>query len=334
MGKRTATETIGAVLVAFLERRTWKQAELARHLEISTRQLQTVLHELSAQGVPLESEREHPHVFWSVPRTWFPGGLFLDDERGKLIARLIARLPRTKERESVLASLFDALPSLAIAASFTESPEAPGVVGVLEDGAVLQRAVRTRYFTASRGDRSTRVVSVHRIVFDGHPRFIATCHRSNELRWFRVDGVERAELDEHEPYRPATRSAIDDFVSASVDGFHGSARPIDVAFFVREPESRWVTRNLPAPLAVEPMKGGARVTGRTAGLDRLAAYVVGLGGAATAETPELRAKVLEIARGALAAHRAARKIDGGRERDQLGAGELNERSVRGKRVAR
>jgi hypothetical protein len=47
------------------------------------------------------------------------------------------------------------------------------------------------------------------------------------------------------------------------------------------------------------------VTTTTGGLERLARYVVGLGGAARSETPELAARVRDLARGALEAAEGA-----------------------------
>ena len=56
MGQRSNTETIVAILQAFLQTRTWKQADLARTIEISVAALRKHLNELSASGFPLERE--------------------------------------------------------------------------------------------------------------------------------------------------------------------------------------------------------------------------------------------------------------------------------------
>ena len=90
-------------------------------------------------------------------------------------------------------------------------------------------------------------------------------------------------------------------LNQSVDGFH-RGEAVRCSFFVREPESRWVERNLPGSLGVpEKVTGGLRFSATTAGVLRLARYVVGLGAAARAETPELAELVRELARGALEA---------------------------------
>lgn len=81
MGQRGTTETVIGIYQAFLARRTWKQAELARELGVSTEAVRRVLLELLEKGMPLERQEDPPQVFWSVPKSWFPGSvLFKQDE--------------------------------------------------------------------------------------------------------------------------------------------------------------------------------------------------------------------------------------------------------------
>jgi hypothetical protein len=54
-------------------------------------------------------------------------------------------------------------------------------------------------------------------------------------------------------------------------------------------------------MTAEVVPGGLRISVTTAGVLLLARYVVGLGAAARAETPELALLVTELARGALEA---------------------------------
>lgn len=304
MGRRTATETVCAVVVAFLGQRTWRQAELAREIGVQSRTLRRILLDLRAAGVPFEEERDPPNVFWSVPKHWVPGGVVLDGERAQVAAHLIARTPRTADRERVLRALFEALPHVSSTVVPSSDELDAAALTELERGCAERIPIRMRYYSASRGDHAWRVVSVHRLTYHGEPRFVATCHRHGELRWFRADRVDRAELAPSEPFAHASADAIDRFLRESVDGFHGPRDALFVAFFVRDPAARWVVRNLPGPLSVEPCEGGARISGTTAGLEVLARFVVGLGADARAETPELRDEVVRIARAALAAHDA------------------------------
>lgn len=108
-------------------------------------------------------------------------------------------------------------------------------------------------------------------------RFLATCHRKAELRWFRVENVSEAKLDPKEPYRDADRDVIELHLRETLDGFHGGRSAVRHVFFVREPEARWVARNLLEGMECEEEAGGIRVTVVTSALERLARYVVGLG---------------------------------------------------------
>ena len=100
MGRRSATETLGAIYQAFLRQRTWVQAELAADVGVAVPALRRHLDELCRRGMPLDREEDHPHVYWSVPKDWFPGGVaFEAGEAARLLVQL-ARLPRSAERDA------------------------------------------------------------------------------------------------------------------------------------------------------------------------------------------------------------------------------------------
>ena len=103
MGQRSRTETVAAVMAAFLTRRTWPQAELARAVGVRPETIRKLLEELSASGVPLESEKEHPHVYWSMPKTWYPGGILFKQDDVPELLRQLRHLPRGKSRDRLLA---------------------------------------------------------------------------------------------------------------------------------------------------------------------------------------------------------------------------------------
>jgi predicted DNA-binding transcriptional regulator YafY len=308
-----------ALVHAFLEERSWSQADLARKLEVSTAAIKKRLEEMQSAGFPLEREEDHPHVWWSVPKGWIPGGVAFSGEELVDLLRVLGRTPRGKKRDRLLARVVKQLPK--------DGPATPSVAGVgddsssggagalvpprssepeelflsvVEDAATTRTALKLRYFTASRGKEGSRHASVHRVIVGPPGRFIAMCHRTSELKWFRIDGVFDARLDPTEPYRPSTKKEVEKFQAESLDGFHAPGPAEPLAFFVRDPEARWVARNLLDGMRTEEESGGMRVLVDTTAAIRVARYVVALGAAATPETPSLATAVREIAEGALA----------------------------------
>lgn len=291
---------------AFLEQRTWTQKALAERLEMTTpavreklKELQTIFH--------LEREEDHPHVYWSVPKDWFPGGVVFTREQLPELLRHLVRLPQSKARDGLLDTVLrnvpkgagaDGLPNAVMPPAATKQEE--DYLALVEDAASQKRSLWFRYFTASRGQMSIRHASVHRIVLGRPARFIATCHREDKLKWFRVENILSAHLDAAEPYRSSDSKAVDAFLRASVDGFNAGGAAAELSFIVREPEARWVQTNLLPTMKVETLASGRiRVTVETNAILQVARYVVGLGAAATAETPALAEAIEVLARGAL-----------------------------------
>jgi predicted DNA-binding transcriptional regulator YafY len=313
MGQRSRTETVAAVMVAMTQRRVWKQAELAREVDVQPEALRKVLNEMVSSGFRLDRDEDHPHVYWSVPKDWFPGAVLFKREDVPELVRQLRRLPRGKVRERLLGLVVEQLPARAELA-----PDAPIVAraasdseqdhtAIVEDAAARKIALSMRYLTASRGNKSehSRHVSVHLVDIGPPARFIATCHRNGDLRWFRVEGILQARLDEREPFRECSAETLADFRSASLDGYKGVGAPVSCSFFVREPESSWVANNLIEGMRVDSAAGSIRVTVETSAVERLARYVVALGGAARPENQALAEAVAELARGALQQARQA-----------------------------
>lgn len=260
------------------------------------------------QGVfRLEREEDHPHVYWSVPRDWFPGGVVFTREQLPELLRHLVRLPQSKARDGLLETVLrnvpkgggaDTLPGAVMPPAATKQEE--DYLSLVEDAASQKRSLWLRYFTASRGQISIRHASVHRVVLGRPARFIATCHRDDTLKWFRVENIVSAHLDAEERYRPSTAAAVDAFLGASVDGFNAGGATAELSFVVREPEANWVQTNLLPTMKLTTLtRGRIRVTVETNAILQVARYVVGLGGAATAETPALAEAVEVLARGAL-----------------------------------
>ena len=305
VGQKSRTETLGAVLAALLVRRVWSQADLARNVGVRTEALRRVLEELRASGVPLESEKDHPHVYWRVPKSWFPGGVLFQQDDVPDLLRQLRRLPRTKARDRLLAVVVEQLPLHARGDGFppivsrTTTEQDEQYVPVVEDAAAKRVPLAMSYHSASRGKITQRYASVHLVDAGPPARFVATCHRNGDLRWFRVDGIVRARLDEREPFRECAPSAVAAFCAASLDGFKGEGTPIAYSFLVRDPDANWVANNLLEGMRAETLHDGIRVHVETSAILRLARFVVSLGGAAQPEDAALTAAVAQLARGAL-----------------------------------
>jgi predicted DNA-binding transcriptional regulator YafY len=315
MGQRTPTETLFGIVTAFIEQRTWTQAALARRLETRTETIRTRLEELQAGGFKLQREEDRPHVYWSVPKDWFPGALVFKEDEAADLLRLIARAPRSKLRDKVidlvaarLANVGQATPDVSAIGPTTMTHEEEDALSIVEDAARQRVPLKMRYFSASRRSESKRHASVHRVEVGARPHFIATCHRTGELRRFRVSNVLDAKLDPGEAFRDVAPEDLARFESESLAGFRSPGPKIKSAFFVRDPEAAWVAKNLPdEAIREEAAPGGARFAVETSALMVLARFVAGLGGAATPETPELAKAVRAIAEGALGNASGAKK---------------------------
>jgi predicted DNA-binding transcriptional regulator YafY len=303
VGQRSQTETLAGIYQAFLQKRTWPQSTLAKELGIGVEPLRRVLCELLDNGMPLSREEDHPHVYWSVPKGWFPNAvLFRSDEVPDLL-RQLRRIPRGVGRARLLALVLSRLPksdfTADVVVSRQTSAQEDQYLGVVEDSANSKTALFMRYYTASRGDAGSRHASVHRVLIGPPARFVATCHRSGTLKTFRVDSIMNARVDNDERYRAADESVLAAYLSASVDGFNDGGAPMPVSFRVRNPEARWVRNNLLEGMQLEERNDGVRVVAHTTAIGRVARFVIGLGAAAVPETPALAHEVTELARGAL-----------------------------------
>lgn len=305
MSRKRTAEVLAAVMQAFLEEGTWKQADLARRASTTTETIRKTLEELRASGWPLERQEEPPQVFWSMPPGWLPDGIVLPKAEVGALLRLLARMTGSAERDDAIAFLTKAAPRVAqpdLTAWMTPRvrPQQMRLLQEVEDSIRDRRALRVHYMSASRGTLEPRVISFQRIVAGPPIRLCGHCHRDARLKWFRLDNLSEVEGPAAVEFVRAAEAELDDYVGRSVDGFHSDEEAGEVAFFVRMPEARWVQHNLPHPLHAEPVEGGIRVRHERAPLLPVARFVAGLGGAARAESEALRAQVRRLAEGALA----------------------------------
>ena len=310
MGRRNHAETMIAIVDAFHEKNTWTQAALAERTGVEVRRVRALLDLLvETRCFPLERMREGAHVYWSLPKRWVAGGVAVSEEDIAPLARLVARSPGGTFRDRILAML------LACAPPRVPRPVEPGtmqgsvrsdfeerMLSLVESSAAQRFVVSVRYITASRGEESSRALSVQRIDARPPARLVAYCHKAKELRTFRVDRLRGAVRDRGLAFVRVDEDEVAAYVARSVDGFHGFGDKVELSrFFVRDPEAHWVKHNLLTPMEFVVVEGGIEVTVKSASVDPIARFVVGLGGAAVPSTPALRAAVRALAEGALEA---------------------------------
>jgi predicted DNA-binding transcriptional regulator YafY len=311
MGQRSSAETVIAIIQAFLRQRDWSQADLAREIGVGVPALRQRLRELCQAGVPLESQADHPQVFWSLPHGWFPGAIDLNHEEGIELVRLLRRLPKGSSRDRLITKLsacIRKIPSDSPVIAVTRDPQEEQMLCAVEDAAHARVAIRMRYHSLYRGALEWRTVSVQRVLAESPARFVAWCHRSQQLKWFRADRILSITRDNEIIFSNRLADA-DEFVATSVSGFREMGQPVECSFLVNGPEARWVSQNLPGPLTSAPIgsvaPGGTdsiRVRGLVGSLLPIARFVVGLGDAACSETEALSLLVRELALGAAKSH--------------------------------
>ena len=242
MGSRSSTETLAALFVAFLVKKTWKQAELARECDLSVKSLRRKLTEMSAAGFPVENESAPPNAYWSVRDGWL-ASLARNTERidSQLVARLVSRLESSALRERVLAKLVAFPLGVPIEPNTAKTAVSEETLTTVEDAVARRIVLRMDYQSAADGPGRVRSVSVQRIQYGERTRFVAVCHQSKTLKWFRIDRIQgRPRLDTALDHVAAPAEATERFVAESLDGFRGSGDVVACAFRVRRAEFRWV----------------------------------------------------------------------------------------------
>jgi predicted DNA-binding transcriptional regulator YafY len=312
MGRLSHTETLAKLLVAFLEHSVWKQKDLERRCGVATRSIRTRILDLQAAGIPIEREEDPPHVYYSVPKGWFPGVGGLDAVDHVQVARLVARLPRSAAREQMLTRLVATAFGAPIHVNGATVDVSDEVLTLLEDGVRRRVPIRTAYYTASRGEHGLRTISAQRIVYGRFTRVVGYCHQSSCLKWFRGDRMTSPTVDAPATFLEVDPKTIEKFVAESLDGFSGPNAATTCTFLLREKESHWALRNWPpgSTLLVAAESDGPHVTIHTSALDVLARHLVSLGGIVREIQPlGLRSRVQALARESLQAANATLNVE-------------------------
>jgi proteasome accessory factor C len=166
----------------------------------------------------------------------------------------------------------------------------------IREAVTLRRALRMRYYTASRDTITDRTVDPLRVVLiDGRTYLEAWCRSAAGMRLFRLDRVDDAEvLDERAVLPPQAQPT--DF---SAGLFRPSPDQDSVALELAA-DARWVAEYYPVDELTELPGGGARVRMRYSDRAWMIRLVLSLAGQATVVDPaDLAEEVRQRARDAV-----------------------------------
>ncbi|KAA2266525.1 WYL domain-containing protein [Solihabitans fulvus] len=158
------------------------------------------------------------------------------------------------------------------------------------------RALRIRYYTASRDEVTDRVVDPMRLLLvEGRSYLEAWCRSAEGVRLFRLDRIDEVtELDE--PAAPPPHAQLTD----TSEGLFRPEPTQQVASLVLEPDSRWIAEYYPVDEVTELGDGRTRVLMRYADTSWMVRLLLGLGGDVLVEAPdELAAQITARAQEAL-----------------------------------
>jgi proteasome accessory factor C len=175
--------------------------------------------------------------------------------------------------------------------------------GALQAG----RALRIRYYTASKDEIGERTVDPMRLLIVQAVGYLeAWCRRAEGVRLFRLDRVDEVTVLDEPAVPPAH--------AEPTDLSHGlfTARPEQPeAQLILAPDARWVAEYYPCDELDELEGGRLRVRMRYGDESWMVRLVLGLGGDATVEKPaELAASVRQRAADALARVRHLQSTSG------------------------
>jgi proteasome accessory factor C len=164
------------------------------------------------------------------------------------------------------------------------------------------RALRLRYYTASRDAITDRTVDPMRLlVIEGRSYLEAWCRSAVGVRLFRLDRVDAITLLGETSAAPTDAAPAD-----LAEGVFQPADDAPVAVLVLRPEARWLAEYYPVESFTDLDDGCARVEMRYRDPSWLVRLVLGLGGDAVVERPtELARRVHAAASEALALARYA-----------------------------
>jgi proteasome accessory factor C len=155
------------------------------------------------------------------------------------------------------------------------------VRGALQAG----RALRMRYYTASKDSVSERTVDPMRLLIVQAVGYLeAWCRRVEAVRLFRLDRIDEITVLDERAAPPAHAEPTD-----LSDGISATRPGQPEAELVLEPDARWVAEYYPCEELDELDGGRLRIRMRYGDESWMVRLVLGLGGDATVEKPDILA---------------------------------------------
>ncbi|CAM01565.1 proteasome accessory factor C [Saccharopolyspora erythraea NRRL 2338] len=204
--------------------------------------------------------------------------------------RALAETPGITDTDAVqraLAKVEDAVgqarpAGVVVGLAGREGPMAPGVREAVQEATTGGRALRMRYYTASRDEISERTVDPMRLLLiDGRSYLEAWCRQAEGMRLFRLDRIDDIEVLP-EPAQPPPDAHPADFS----EGLFRPAPEQRMAELELEPDARWVAEYYPVDDLVELPGGRARVRMRYSDRSWMVRLVLGQGGRVRVSGPD------------------------------------------------
>lgn len=292
-------------------RRARSLEEIVQHFEVSERTAYRDLAALESRHIPLTRD-EHGYKLLEGA-TLRP--LRLTGEERALLRLVLSnpalgRHPHLARRLAVLEGKLN-----AVAAAAEETPEALALATLdrsgdiprevfagLERAAAAGTAVEILYASLSGGSRRWRGLDPYRLFHRADAWYVVgRCHLHDEPRTFRLDRI--ADLrDLGARFTPPAAFDLDRYLEHAWNVFRG--RHLHEAVVLFDPALAPLlehARHHPGERLSRRPDGAIEYRVKLSHLDELARWIVGFGGRARVEAPEeLRARVVELAAGALA----------------------------------
>jgi predicted DNA-binding transcriptional regulator YafY len=302
MGRNPHASAQSAILLAFAQRSTWIQHELAEHINRSPARLRKILLEMQAQGFALTNVSEANLAKWTMDTRVFPQGVVFVHDDAWMLLNVVSTSPKSPEQKRILDAVLSlkAVKQKATGHSISAREKPLEYFGKLVAAAMQKHALTVRY-RGAQGQSRLRELSVLTISGVAKQRFLAVSHDDDKVKWFRVDRVESVRPAPAVVFRDRSDAEIARFEDESAFGFHGGGSAQLLVFDVNAERWKTIEENMPSVAhSTEAIPGAVRVTVKSSAPDVWARYLVGYSADVSPVSEPLRASIERIVRAAMA----------------------------------